>query len=951
MKNKINELYSNTTFSDDVLSHMGGYRNNRLGFTARTPQTITEDYDRDTADRIASEIAELKGLNEPLYIGSGSFGVAYDITGDKILKITNDRAEATENLNLVGKNLERIAEPYHVFSVKSKEDNIYETYAIILEKLQTNPNKFNSYYERFFYIIKHLLNINFYDWVWHYIHKKNVLSEEEINKINKYYKKNPEDYEYYNALLEINDELKKHGITSIDFMNPTNLGYKPNGKIAFFDVGMGNIFSTSTKSPEEIEVAEDGSAKFTTQDSIGRLDFSSSDDDSHFDIDERIKSGIEGSSTVKVKDKCKLGGKGNTSVACNQGDVDNLIIEPMEEEVLSTPDSNELRDKSVEDIKPLINDLKLFYNKKNDGEYLSRDEVEDLFHIFKIFHYNVDTFKSVANEHLINFMIRTLKNREYLREEVDAMDSNNSQKTFNALVSGKKDVGLLSINDVDINEIKNSGLKGFKIKQDKDPEGENNMFIIYRPSAINDAVKLYRIMKKHGGYAKDTTPEEAYEIGKLFNYTDDSIDKYISNKYGKYRNKSTGEYVSSTSTVNDDEMNLNENDILTLDELPFKEEIQKRGGKIYSVGGAVRDEFLGKESKDLDILITGIPMDELEELLSDYGKVDSVGQSFGILKFKPEGSTEDIDIALPRTETPTGGGGHKDFNVKSDHTLPIEDDLFRRDFTINAIAKDANGNVIDPYGGMDDLKDKIIRVVNPDAFSDDPLRMLRAVQFASRFDYEIEPKTMELIKKNSNKIKEIPSERILTEFDKIVKKGNARTGAYYLKETGLLKNIFGGDSVDLSTEKWDNVQTMGEFIWLLTNDFLDNPADFYKNKLNGEINTYKEIKALKNAFDNEINDPIHARSIVHNMYLISPDSLKSDILPDILKNASNELLNGKYPKTISELDISGNDLMSLGLKGKEIGDAMKSLLIKVYADKVQNRKNDLLNVLNDKNYD
>ena len=100
---------------------------------------------------------------------------------------------------------------------------------------------------------------------------------------------------------------------------------------------------------------------------------------------------------------------------------------------------------------------------------------------------------------------------------------------------------------------------------------------------------------------------------------------------------------------------IKEADIMSLQDLPFKQEIDKLGGKIYSVGGAVRDEFLGKESKDLDILITGVPFENLEQLLQKYGKVDTVGKSFGVIKFKPKGATEDIDIANRRVNLQWGG--------------------------------------------------------------------------------------------------------------------------------------------------------------------------------------------------------------------------------------------------------------------------------------------------------
>jgi tRNA nucleotidyltransferase/poly(A) polymerase len=398
--------------------------------------------------------------------------------------------------------------------------------------------------------------------------------------------------------------------------------------------------------------------------------------------------------------------------------------------------------------------------------------------------------------------------------------------------------------------------------------------------------------------------------------------------------------------VHNNRENMNEAQIMSLEQLPFKPEVEKRGGKIFSVGGAVRDEFLGKESKDLDVLITGISMDELEQILSQYGRVDAVGKSFGILKFKSKGSSEEIDIAIPRTEKPTGDGGHKGFEVSSDHALPIEKDLERRDFTINAIAKDVNGNIVDPYGGQQDLKDKIIRIVNPEAFSDDPLRMLRAVQFASRFGFTIEPVTMKMIQENASRIKEIPAERILTEFDKIVKKGNMLTGAQLLKNTGLFNQIFGFDIKQSTIDRspFDDVQTMGEFIFLLIR-LLPNPADYYKNNLKGDIDTYKEIKALDMAFDGaESVSAIEARSIAHNMYVTSQQSLQSKILPTVIETAAQELLEGKYPKTLGELAVNGNDLMALGLQGKEIGDTLKSMLLKIYAGKIRNNKEELLSL-------
>ena len=404
---------------------------------------------------------------------------------------------------------------------------------------------------------------------------------------------------------------------------------------------------------------------------------------------------------------------------------------------------------------------------------------------------------------------------------------------------------------------------------------------------------------------------------------------------------------------------MNEGKIMSLQDLPFKKEVEQLGGKIFSVGGAVRDEFLGKESKDLDILITGIPMDNLEQLLSKYGSVNNVGESFGVLKFVPEGGGEEIDVAIPRTEVATGDGGHKGFDVTSDHELPIEKDLERRDFTINAIAKDIDGNIIDPYNGQEDLKNKIIRIVNPEAFSDDPLRMLRAVQFASRFGFTIEPKTMQMIIDNAGKITEIAAERILIELDKIITKGNSRIGVDLLSSTGLFKQIFGNEikTSQIGRRDFESVRTMAELLFLMMNGVVQNPPEFYLTRFStGDAKRdkiYRELQALDLAFNSTLVDQqmdnVKARSIAHNMYVIAPQTLESQVIPEVIRVAGKELLEGRYPKTVNELAINGNDIMEKGLKGKDVGDMQKSMLIQVYADKIRNDREELLSLVMNKN--
>jgi tRNA nucleotidyltransferase/poly(A) polymerase len=393
--------------------------------------------------------------------------------------------------------------------------------------------------------------------------------------------------------------------------------------------------------------------------------------------------------------------------------------------------------------------------------------------------------------------------------------------------------------------------------------------------------------------------------------------------------------------------------IKTLKEKPFIESlINDLNGEVYIVGGVVRDLILNKSNKDIDLIVRNISIDKLINQLSEFGRIDIVGKSFGVLKFI-DGDGVDYDIALPRKDKPTGEGGHKGFEIQSDKNLSIEDDLIRRDAKINAMAININtGEFIDPLGGLDDIENKQISAANPEAFSDDPLRMLRIIGFASRFGFSIDDETRDMIKANANRIKEIPSERILIEFDKIVKKGNPYVGAYLLKDLGLTSQIFNGDGGLYLGKNWNSVKTMAEFLWFIAHHLVQDIAEYSKNKLKCDIETYKELKAFQQAFQLGDNvDDTTVRTVAHNIYKISPKALQSEILPDSIKRAAQELLTGRYPKDFNELAVKGNDLINKGLKGKEIGDALKSLLINVYADKVRNTREDLLNLLNQRKDD
>jgi tRNA nucleotidyltransferase (CCA-adding enzyme) len=198
-------------------------------------------------------------------------------------------------------------------------------------------------------------------------------------------------------------------------------------------------------------------------------------------------------------------------------------------------------------------------------------------------------------------------------------------------------------------------------------------------------------------------------------------------------------------------------------------DISNSGGRALVVGGAVRDAILGKSPKDIDFEVYGLNYDELNQILSKYGKADLVGQSFGVIKFVGKDGM-DFDFSLPRLDS-KAGVGHKDFNVEVRSDLTPEEAAARRDFTINAISYDPiTHEIVDPYNGRQDLTNKILRHTS-DAFAEDPLRVLRGMQFASRFGFDIAPETAELAQSIREEFQHLPKERIYEEFKKLVTKG------------------------------------------------------------------------------------------------------------------------------------------------------------------------------------
>ena len=167
------------------------------------------------------------------------------------------------------------------------------------------------------------------------------------------------------------------------------------------------------------------------------------------------------------------------------------------------------------------------------------------------------------------------------------------------------------------------------------------------------------------------------------------------------------------------------------------------GGRAMLVGGCVRDGLLGIPSADIDCEVYGLAPDALRALAARFGDVDDSGERYGIFALRGAG----IDLAVPRTERRTGPH-HGDFEVLPDPTLSFEKAASRRDFTVNAILRDAlTGEIVDPFGGQADLKNHILRAVPSAGFEEDPLRVLRGAQFAARYDLPVDEATMEKMRR------------------------------------------------------------------------------------------------------------------------------------------------------------------------------------------------------------
>lgn len=212
--------------------------------------------------------------------------------------------------------------------------------------------------------------------------------------------------------------------------------------------------------------------------------------------------------------------------------------------------------------------------------------------------------------------------------------------------------------------------------------------------------------------------------------------------------------------------------------------IHDAGGRALLVGGSVRDELMGVQPKDWDLEVYSLDAARLREMLDQFGPVNVVGESFTVYKLG-----QHLDVSIPRRERKTGRG-HKGFVIEGDPSMSVDEAARRRDFTINTILQDPlTGELIDPCDGRRDIEQRVLRAVSAETFADDSLRVLRAAQFAARFQFDIDADTVALCRQID--LTDLPAERIWGEMEKLLLQAqHPSVGLEWLRKLGAVEQIF-----------------------------------------------------------------------------------------------------------------------------------------------------------------
>ena len=343
--------------------------------------------------------------------------------------------------------------------------------------------------------------------------------------------------------------------------------------------------------------------------------------------------------------------------------------------------------------------------------------------------------------------------------------------------------------------------------------------------------------------------------------------------------------------------------------------VKEKGGRAFYVGGYVRDLLLNIPNKDIDIEVHGIAEKDLVAILNEIGEVDYYGRSFGIYALRHE----DIEVALPRSEKVLGTG-HRDFEISVDPDMGYKNAALRRDFTINALMMDVlSHEILDYFNGTDDLNKGIIRHVNDASFVEDPLRVYRAAQFASRFGFKIDERTVELCRGIDTFV--LSRERIEEELKKaLLKAERAEIFFECLKEMNQKDVWFKGVNNLSCLMKYESnrINADNKYYFMVLLLALDNGLDFIEAFSNN-----RELKAYVKRYY-ELYELINNRTLFTERYL--KDSFDDFVY---ILSADEKVKVNSYLENIDRIKlnlVSGDELLRRNIKpGENFGRALRDI--------------------------
>lgn len=386
--------------------------------------------------------------------------------------------------------------------------------------------------------------------------------------------------------------------------------------------------------------------------------------------------------------------------------------------------------------------------------------------------------------------------------------------------------------------------------------------------------------------------------------------------------------------------------------LPVLNKIKKAGFEAYFVGGSVRDAILGLEVNDVDIATSAYP----EEIKHIFPKTVDVGIEHGTVMVLHGG--ESYEVTTFRTEST-----YQDYRRPDSVTFvrSLEEDLKRRDFTINAFAVDESGEIHDYFNGKEDLNNRLIRAVGvaDERFNEDALRMMRGVRFASQLDFSIEEETKQAMKRHAPLLEHVAVERIQVEWIKLLLGKARKQGLASFLETDLYRycpDLNEHKEALVRLSELDGLFTYEVQAWTLLLHFIeeaDSKAFLRKWKTSNKI--IQEVQILIETIEKRLDgEPVERLTV----YRIGKErALEVEHLLELLGQKANpeqvEKIASDLPmQSKAELDVTGHDLMQSAEKkpGKWMGEAMAAAEEAVVLSQVENEKEQIINWLEENGY-